>query len=289
MMGFVNVFKPEGESSSRTVQFVKRVLINKLGCDKKIKVGHFGTLDPDASGILPIAIGNACRLFDFSLDKRKVYIAEVCLGFTSDTLDIHGEFRDHVDCDVDEDSFKKVLNDFPSSYDQVPPNVSAKSIGGVRAYKLARQGVEFTLPPKRVDIFRLEFKEKKAKNLFSIEIECSSGTYIRSLCRDIGAFLGLPACMGSLLRTASGEFDSDTAVTKEQFESDPIACILPVEKVVGRIDRLCISDKDLEKLKNGVQVGVDSVDGVYRIYDGDDIVGLAEVRDKILRFTTRLR
>ena len=125
MLGFVNINKPQGESSSRTVQFVKWTLVKKYGLPKNLKVGHFGTLDPEASGVLPIAIGNACRLFEYSLDKIKVYEAEIVFGLETSTLDIFGEVLSKIDCEVLEDDLNRVITSFPKVYDQIPPNVSA--------------------------------------------------------------------------------------------------------------------------------------------------------------------
>ncbi len=288
MIGFVNVFKPEGESSSKTVQFVKHVLINKLGCDKKIKVGHFGTLDPDASGVLPIAVGNACRLFDFSLDKVKIYRAEIVFGIETTTLDTHGEIICKAECDVLESDFISVLENFPKTYDQIPPNISAKSVGGVRAYKLARQGKEFSLPPKEVNIFNLKYIGKKATNVFEFEVECSAGTYIRSLCRDIGLRMNLPAVMGALLRLKSGEFEISQSVQKEDFELNPIAYILPVNIVLHKIPELKVGKNDLIKMKNGLSLSVDIDCGIYKIYDEGVAVGLAKVEEGKIKFITRL-
>lgn len=288
MIGFVNVFKPEGESSSKTVQFVKHVLINKLGCDKKIKVGHFGTLDPDASGVLPIAVGNACRLFDFSLDKVKIYRAEIVFGIETTTLDTHGEIIGKAECDVLESDFISVLENFPKTYDQIPPNISAKSVGGVRAYKLARQGKEFSLPPKEVNIFNLKYIGKKATNVFEFEVECSAGTYIRSLCRDIGLHMNLPAVMGALLRLKSGEFEISQSVQKENFELNPTAYILPVDIVLHKIPEFNVEKNDLIKMKNGLSLCVDIDCGIYKIHDEGVAVGLAKVEEGIIKFITRL-
>ena len=280
MIGFVNVFKPSGESSSRTVQFVKRVLINTLGEDKKIKVGHFGTLDPNASGVLPIAIGTACRLFDLTLDKIKVYKAELIFGRTTDTLDACGQVLNQVDVDVSFDDLKKAIEIFPKEYDQIPPKVSAKSIGGVRAYQLARRGVEFELQTKKVKVYNLELIEKIEKNKFLIRVECSAGTYIRSLCRDIGEMLDTPAIMGDLLREKSGEFDLSNAVDKEEFARNPEKYILPIDIVLRNKKRYVFEGKELEKLKNGVRLqSLNGVDEGLIVDNSGKIYGLGKTFD----------
>ena len=290
MIGFVNVFKPSGESSSRTVQFVKRVLINTLGEDKKIKVGHFGTLDPNASGVLPIAIGTACRLFDLTLDKIKVYKAELIFGITTDTLDACGQVLDQVDVDVSFDDLKKAIEIFPKEYDQIPPKVSAKSIGGVRAYQLARRGVEFELQTKKVKVYNLELIEKIEKNKFLIRVECSAGTYIRSLCRDIGEMLDTPAIMGDLLREKSGEFDLSNAVDKEEFARNPEKYILPIDIVLRNKKRYVFEGKELEKLKNGVRLqSLNGVDEGLIVDNSGKIYGLGKTFDNEFGFYIRLQ
>lgn len=289
MLGFVNINKPQGESSSRTVQFVKWTLVKKYGLPKNLKVGHFGTLDPEASGVLPIAIGNACRLFEYSLDKIKVYEAEIVFGLETSTLDIFGEVLSKIDCDVLEDDLKRAIADFPKVYDQIPPNVSAKSVGGVRAYKLARQGVEFSLPSKEVNIFDLTLVNKIDKNKYVIRLTCSAGTYVRSVCRDIGDILGVPACMGKLLRLKSGEFDLTDAVSKDDFAIDPQKYIQNPDIVVEKIPVLQLSDRVIDKMKNGLEQYISVENGTYRIYEDEQLTGIAKVIDGVGKFITRLR
>lgn len=290
MIGFVNILKPAGESSSRTVQFVKHILINRLGCDKKIKVGHFGTLDPNACGVLPIAIGTACRLFDITLDKVKVYKATIIFGKDSVTLDDSGEITKVVDCDITKGELEKVLSEFPKEYPQLPPKISAKSVGGVRAYKLARSGVEFELEPRDVKIYSLRLLECLDKNSFSIYVKCSAGTYIRSLCRDIGEKLGVPAIMGSLFREQSGEFCLDSAVDKDTFENNPQKCIIPVDLVLKDIEKIKFNEIKLEKLKNGVRLKIDKVyESAVVVDEYDTIYGIGKTFDGEFGFTTRLR
>ena len=290
MIGFVNVYKPSGESSSRTVQFVKRVLINKLGADKKIKVGHFGTLDPNASGVLPVAIGSACRLFDLTLDKVKVYKAEIVFGKTTDTLDECGQVIDEIDVDVSFEDVQKVVSNFPAEYDQKPPKVSAKSIGGVRAYQLVRQGVEFELQARKVKIYDLSLVQKIDKNKFVIKLECSAGTYVRSVCRDLGEMLGVPAIMGELVREKSGEFDLSTAVDKSKFEENPEKYILPVDTVLKNKKRLTFEGKTLEKLKNGIRISLDEqVDDAIIVDKSNKIYGLGKTFGEEFGFYIRLQ
>lgn len=288
MLGFVNIYKPAGETSSRTVQFVKWTLVKAFGLSKKLKVGHFGTLDPEASGVLPIAIGNACRLFEYSLDKIKVYKAEILFGKSTSTLDVFGEVLEEVQCDVSEEQLKKAILDFPKTYDQIPPNVSAKSIGGVKAYKLARQGVEFSLPSKTVTIHELSYVKKLDDNKYEISLTCSAGTYVRSICRDLGDILGVPACMGKLLRLKSGEFDIENAVTKEEFEKNPLNYLLDCDVVVEKLPRLDVSYDVLIKLKNGLQQYTDATNGTYRIYEDEKLVGITKVENGVNKFVTRL-
>ena len=176
--GFFNVNKPSGITSS--------TVVNKLKWLTGVPCGHMGTLDPLASGVLPVGVGNATRLFDYFLEKEKEYIAEFTFGVDSDTLDSTGNLicGGHV---PNEREIEIVLPTFFGDIMQVPPKYSAKNVNGQRGYDLARAGVEFTLPPKQVRIDGIELlgKSKDKENTFLFKIRCGGGTYIRSLARDI--------------------------------------------------------------------------------------------------------
>lgn len=205
MLGFLNVYKPSGVTSNDVVQRIKR----KFHIDK---IGHMGTLDPMACGVLPIAIGKATRLFDYSLDKTKTYIAIFDFGYTTDTLDSTGKETAREDIDIEIDDILRVLPSLMGDIDQMPPLFSAKNVNGKRAYDLARAGVEFELKPKKVTIHSIELLEKVGKNRFKFQITCSSGTYIRAIARDMATAMGTLGSMSFLERTKTGVFSLDTSI-----------------------------------------------------------------------------
>lgn len=280
MTGFINVNKAVGASSAKEVSCIKR-LIN-LPC------GHMGTLDPLASGVLPVAIGNAARLFDYFLDKRKTYIATFRFGVDSDTLDTTGNLTENSGYVPAESQIREVLSEFTGDIMQVPPKYSAKNIAGKRGYELARAGVEFTLPPKKVKIYSLELLEQVGKDAYKFEIECGGGTYIRSLARDIAQKLGTYAVMSALVRTKSGVFGIENAVKTVSLTRENIdGFIIPTESVLD-CESIYPDEKQSFKLFNGIGVNCDKPDGIYKIYKDGMFYGLAEINQSILKVRTKL-
>ncbi|MDE7215127.1 MAG: tRNA pseudouridine(55) synthase TruB [Clostridia bacterium] len=190
MTGFICVDKAEGISSAAEVNKIKR--LTNTHC------GHMGTLDPMASGVLPVAIGNAARLFDYFLDKRKTYVATFRFGVDSDTLDTTGQMRLNAGYVPAKSQICEVLNEFVGELNQIPPRYSAKNISGKRGYELAREGVDFELPPKKVTVYSFELLQQTDEDCYSFQIECGGGTYIRSLARDLGKRLNTCAVMSAL-------------------------------------------------------------------------------------------
>ena len=280
MNGFVNLNKAAGASSAKEVSIIKR--LSHTPC------GHMGTLDPLASGVLPIAIGNACRLFDYFLSKKKTYVATFKFGVDYDTLDITGELIKSGEKVPSADEIKGVIPKLVGNIMQIPPNYSAKSIGGKRGYELARKGVEFTLPPKEVSIYSIELSNQCDDDSFSFEIECGGGTYIRSIARDMARLLGTYAAMSALVRTKSGPFEIENSVqsdylTQENLSEHVIATesILPFESF--RADGLTA-----KRLFNGLSVKCDLADGIYKIFNYDDFYGIAVVEGGNIKVRTKL-
>ena len=283
--GFFNVDKPSGIVSSKVV--------NKIKWLSGVPCGHMGTLDPLASGVLPVGVGNATRLFDYFLEKEKEYIAEFTFGVDSDTLDSTGNLVQggHV---PDERDIAAVLPAFFGDIMQVPPKYSAKNVNGRRGYDLARAGVEFELPAKKVHIYGMETlgKVEGKDDAFRIKIRCGGGTYIRSLARDIAAALGTKAVMSALRRTQSGIFTLENALSFDFFEGDPSVeelekYIIPTESVLP-FERLILNEKQEKKLLQGQQVCVEQTDGLYKIYQNDAFYGLAEVESGRAKAKTKL-
>lgn len=281
MTGFINVNKAAGVSSAREVNIIKR--LTGTPC------GHMGTLDPMASGVLPVAIGNAARLFDYFLNKRKTYIAVFRFGIDSDTLDTTGNILKEGGKIPSEEEIKSQLSKFEGEILQIPPRYSAKNISGKRGYELARAGVDFELPPKKVNIYSFKLLRRVNSDEFEFEIECGGGTYIRSMARDIGLALGTTAVMSALIREKSGIFNLKDAVSTENLTVDNIKnYIIPTQDVLPFTEIYPKGD-NAKRLFNGLSIKTDIPDGIYKIFtESREFYGLAEVKQSSLRIKTKL-
>ena len=280
MTGFIIVNKAEGVSSAREVNIIKR--LTDTPC------GHMGTLDPMASGVLPVAIGNAARLFDYFLEKKKTYVATFMFGCDSDTLDTTGNII--VGGKIpSEDEINACLPDLVGEVYQIPPRYSAKNIDGKRGYQLARAGVDFELPPKKVNIYSIRLVKRVDERSFSFEIECGGGTYIRSIARDLGSKLGTCAILSALVRTKSGVFDlADSVETKILTKENIEGFIVKTDSVLP-FDCFYPTKNEAKKLFNGLTVNCSLSDGTYKIYCTDgSFYGLAQAKDNILKVRTKL-
>ena len=271
MKGFLNLNKPSGITSAQAVAIVKR----KLNL-KNEKVGHTGTLDPMASGVLPIAIGRATRLFDFMLSKQKTYIAEFTFGYETNTLDSEGEVCFQNGKIPDETSVINALQDFCGEIEQVPPVFSAKSVNGVRAYNLARNNKPVNLTPCKVVVYEFTFLSR-TDNTFKFKITCGSGTYIRSLCRDLAHKLRTFATMTSLVRTKTGVFEIENAVDLNNIS---IEKVLPCEYVLANLPSFNVTEDEQKILLDGKPLQKSELSvGEYRVYCGE-LIGIAIVDKK---------
>lgn len=281
--GFLNVDKPSGTVSS--------AVVNKCKWLTGVPCGHMGTLDPLASGVLPIGVGNATRLFDYFLEKEKIYEAEFTFGVASDTLDSTGElvYGGRV---PSAQEIQSVLPSLTGDIMQMPPKYSAKNVNGRRGYDLARAGIEFELQPKKVHIYGMELTGQRSENTFAVKIRCGGGTYIRSLGRDIAAALGTNAVMSALRRTQSGIFTLEKSLPFSVLESEPSLeeienYIIPTQDVLP----FCVFTPkagDVEKLFNGMTVFTDYADGLYKIYREDSFYGILEVQNNRAKIKTKL-
>ncbi len=270
MNGFINLNKPVGISSAQAVARVKRI----LNLPKAVKIGHMGTLDPQASGVLIIALGRATRAFDLLLKKHKTYMAEFTFGYETDTLDSVGNVTT-CGCKIpSENEIKAVLPQFFGKIEQLPPQFSAKNVNGVRAYDLARQGKIADLRPCEVEIYDFSLLRAKDAATFEFNIECSGGTYIRSLCRDLAAALQTKATMTSLCRTKTGFFDIQNSIT---FENLTERAIIPIDNVFAELNRLDLTTKEAEDLGFGKKLKLNYPIGLYLVYANDEFLGICDV------------
>lgn len=284
MKGFINVIKPKDVSSAFCVAVVKR--LTKTPC------GHMGTLDPMASGVLPVGIGKASRLFPYMLEKQKEYVAEFTFGYSTDTLDITGKTVAENGRVPSFDEITAALSSFLGEIDQIPPKFSAKSVNGRRGYSLARSGVEFSLPPKKINVSEFSLLEKTGDKSFLFKVRCGGGTYIRSLARDLAEKLGTLAVMSSLDRTESGVFNYGNGVPLEILKNasaeDLNKFIIPADGVVN-FDKLHLTAYQSERLINGVYENYGFNDGVYRVYAENEFWGVGGVQNGILKMKSYVR
>ena len=212
MNGVICVYKPGGISSHDCIYKVRRALGTR-------KVGHTGTLDPMAEGVLPICVGKATRASEMIMASEKVYKAELTFGAETTTADSEGEITRKSDKIITKEEFLNVLPKFTGEIEQIPPMYSAVHHNGQRLYKLAREGIEVERKPRKINIYKLEIENIDLENSeVTILVDCSKGTYIRTLCNDIGESLGTGGFMKSLIRTKCGGFNVENSITLEEFE-----------------------------------------------------------------------
>jgi tRNA pseudouridine55 synthase len=232
VIGFVNLFKAAGPSSARALARVRRIYAF-YGADRRITAGHLGTLDPQAAGVLPIAIGKATRLIPLLADQRKSYACTLVLGRSTTTQDAHGEAAEERTVASDWPArLEAALPSFLGRIAQTPPMYSAARHQGKRLYELAREGKSVERKPRSVTIYGLTLLGTELPNIARLRVACSEGTYIRTLCHDLGAAIGIPAHMGALVREASGPFVLYEARTVEDVARDPTESLIAPEHII---------------------------------------------------------
>ena len=269
--GFLNILKPPGMSSHDVIGFVRRVLHVK-------RVGHAGTLDPAAAGVLPIAVGQSARLIEYLELADKTYRAEVKLGFATDSGDDTGEIIESMTdfAMPTADQIRAVLEKFTGRITQVPPAHSAIKINGHRACDLIREGKSVEIPSRTVTIHRLELLAQRADTIL-IDTDCSKGTYIRSLCTDIGAALGIPATMAFLVRRRVGDFQLADALTLEEFQEKGASALLDPSQFLSHLERYDLNPLREKAFGNGLSTGVRQhvpTSDTLKVYANDRFIGI---------------
>lgn len=247
LSGIINVFKEKGYTSHDVVAKARRIL-------KEKKIGHAGTLDPNAEGVLPLCIGNATKAIEYLANENKCYEAEVILGANTTTEDETGEIVETFPVNVGKEEVEHVISTFIGEYTQVPPMYSAIKVNGIRLYELARKGIIVERPARKVYIYECFITEWIAPNRFKIKVRCSKGTYIRTLCSDIGKKLNCGAYMGDLLRTQVGRFDVKDSVLLSELENHKdnlVQYINTLESIFDHFPKAFIIDKAKKRLYNG--------------------------------------
>lgn len=271
MNGIINIYKEQGYTSHDVVAKLRGILRMK-------KIGHTGTLDPDAVGVLPVCTGRATKLCGMITDWGKTYEAVMLLGTRTDTQDISGNILSQTEVNVTKIQIMAVIGSFTGEYDQIPPMYSALKHNGKKLYELARQGIEIERKPRRVNIksilindINLEDNDKTV----TFTVECSKGTYIRTLCEDIGNRLGCGACMQSLKRTRVGSFSIDNSYTLSQIEqmvqagkTDEI--LTPIDEMFSDSRKVIISQEYDKLLYNGNKLPYNSIQGKNDVQHNED-------------------
>ncbi len=262
------------------------------GVLRERRIGHAGTLDPMATGVLPVFVGRATRAVDFAVDTTKEYVAGLRLGLVTDTQDTEGRVLDSRPAGVSEDRLREIMGTFTGPILQVPPMYSAIKVGGRKLYQLAREGKEVERMPRPVTVYALELLGREANGDFLLRIECSKGAYMRTLCHDIGQALGCGGCMSSLRRTRAAGFTVEEAVPLAEAGE---AALLPVDQFFARIGweaALTVPPEAEKLLRNGGTALAPGTEAACRavaacrVYgESGEFLGIGGVTDGRLRLT----
>lgn len=294
MNGVLHAIKPPGMTSSNLVVALKRILNTK-------RIGHTGTLDPGACGVLSVCVGRATKVTDYLMSSQKTYIAGVRFGISTDTLDSYGKAMHVRGVQVEERELEKACAAFIGEISQVPPMYSAIKVNGRKMYQLAREGKEVLLPARNISVYSIDLMEfNRTENSCLLKIECSKGTYIRSLCADIAGKLGTVGYVSFLLRARSGAADIAGALTLQEIEEmagrNDFSFLEPADRALSGLDACVLEDYlfpivttgtpiDLTKVKNGSLIprGAD-----LRVYCSGRFVGIGSAVENTLKIKTMI-
>ena len=282
MNGFVLINKPAGVTSFKVTGAIKRKTGEK-------RCGHAGTLDPLATGVLPIMIGRATRLIDLIDDNRKVYKASLIFGMTTDTLDCDGEVLTDQPVNVDEGDIRQALKKFEGEIEQIPPMYSALSKDGVKLYELARKGIEVERTPRKATVFNIELLSFDGIDTAEIIVECSKGTYIRTIIDDLGVALGCGAYMNRLERVRGSGFTVEQCITIDEIlEKDLSETVYSHDKAVSSYPSVNVTSNQAKRFCNGNELDLKRVkikesSLYYRVYAEGEFLGLGEIKGDSLK------
>lgn len=283
--GIINVNKPAGWTSQDVCTKLRHVLNIR-------KIGHTGTLDPMATGVLPVCVGKATRIIEYFDKDSKSYHASMKLGITSDTLDITGKITETAGCpEVSEKAVREAFKAYTGNVKQIPPKYSALKINGKRAYDLAREGKDFEIRPREITIYDNTVTRIDLENgELEFDVTCSKGTYIRTICDDIGRELGCGAVMTALTRTASGYFRIEDSYTVEEIieAEDPLEkMLIPADITLEKLGKIELNDNRITAFINGNSswgkgfrvTEPSSFDELYRVYGNSSFLGVGAVEN----------
>lgn len=280
MDGIIVINKEKGYTSNDVVQIVKKIF-NK-------KVGHTGTLDPMATGVLPLLIGQGTLLSKYLINHDKTYQATLTLGKKMDTGDSEGnivEEKEALPEMLSEKNLNNVLKSFIGEQTQIPPIYSAIKVNGKKLYEYARNGQEVEIPKRNITIYDMKIININTENAeIKFEVSCSKGTYIRTLCEDIAKKLNTVGYMSDLLRTRVGEFDIQNSVTIEELKEGNNINIISIEQFFKDKENIILDENKLKHFYNGVKISIDKKDDVYKVYNKEQqFIGIGVVKNELLK------
>lgn len=284
MDGIIIINKEKNYTSNDVVSIVKKIT--------KSKVGHTGTLDPNATGVLPLLIGNATKISKYLINHDKEYEVVLQLGAKTETADVEGKVIEEKEVTLDmikKENINKTLQQFVGRQEQTPPIYSAIKVNGKKLYEYARKGQNVEIKPRQIEIYSIKLEninEKEKQIIF--KVKCSKGTYIRSLCEDISKKLGTVGYMKELNRLQVGEFYIKDAVTisemKEKIEAGNLENIITIEEIFKNNPQIQLEQEQIEPYINGVKINTEKTNGVYRIYKPDGtFIGLGIIENSKLK------
>lgn len=279
MDGIVIINKEKEYTSHDVVAKVKKILNEK-------KVGHTGTLDPNATGVLPILLGKGTKLSKYLINHNKIYEATLKLGEKTDTADIEGKITEEKDVkkeNLSQENVTKILKEFIGKSKQVPPMYSAIKVNGKKLYEYARKGQTIEIKPREIEIYGIELLNIN-NNEISFKVHCSKGTYIRTLCENIAEKLETVGYMKELKRIEVGEFNIKNAITLKELESKKEKALISIEEFLKDKQLINLNSKKVKLFLNGVNLEFKLEDGIYRIYnEKNEFIGTGTIKSNVLK------
>ena len=279
MDGIIIINKPKNCTSHDIVRKAKKFFNEK--------VGHTGTLDPNATGVLPLLVGKGTQIAKYIINHDKTYVAILQLGEKTDTADVEGnsiETKEVSEQSLKTEKVKEVLKSFIGKQEQIPPIYSAIKVNGKKLYDYARKGEKVEIQPRQIEIYNMELINiDKTNKTIEFKVNCSKGTYIRTLCENIAEKLDTVGYMKELNRTKVGEFSINDSITIEQLENGNYNNFITVEDYFKNYENINLNEKKLQLFLNGVQLTCNLEDGIYRIYFDNEFIGIGTIKNNLLK------
>ncbi len=279
MDGIIIINKPKNYTSHDIVRKAKKLLNEK--------VGHTGTLDPNATGVLPLLIGKGTLLSKYLIEHDKIYEAVLKLGEKTDTADGEGKVLESQNVEqsiLKKENIERIFNNLEGKQEQIPPMYSAIKLNGKKLYEYARKGIEVEVEPRTIEIYKLELIKIEDMEII-FRVSCSKGTYIRTLCEKIAEELGTIGYMKELKRIQVGEFNIKDSITIEELENQEIVSnkFITIEKYFSNYENIVLNERKFQLFLNGVQLTYELKDGIYKIYKENEFIGIGTVKNKLLK------